>query len=77
VYGLTRENILAYFYTSDFYDPSSNNEIIRKQGVTLDKLSSMVGFEYSLDQEYTKEPHLFVINKMYRKSPREAELCEV
>ena len=77
VFGLTKENVLEYFYNSDFYDPHSNNEIIRSQGVSLTHLTSMVGFEYTLDQEYIKEPHLFVINKTFRKSPKDAELCEV
>eukprot|EP00597_Dinobryon_sp_UTEXLB2267_P018321 CAMPEP_0201103784 /NCGR_PEP_ID=MMETSP0812-20130820/32486_1 /ASSEMBLY_ACC=CAM_ASM_000668 /TAXON_ID=98059 /ORGANISM="Dinobryon sp., Strain UTEXLB2267" /LENGTH=149 /DNA_ID=CAMNT_0047362401 /DNA_START=77 /DNA_END=526 /DNA_ORIENTATION=+ len=37
----------------------------------------MTGVEYALDLEYSKEPHLFVINKVYRRSPKEVDLIEV
>lgn len=77
VFGLTKENALEYFYTSDFYDAKSNNEIIRSQGVSLGHLTTMIGVEYALDLEYSKEPHLFVINKVYRRSPKEVDLIEV
>jgi hypothetical protein len=76
-FGLCRDNVLEYFYTSEFYGPKSNNQIIRNQGVSIIHLSSMTGVEYSLDAENTKEPHLYVINKNIRRSPKEVDLCEV
>lgn len=77
VFGLNKENVLEYFYMSDFYDSRSNNEIIRNQGVSVSHLSNMTGMEYSVDHENTKEPHLFVINKNLRRSPRDVELSEI
>lgn len=76
-FGLFRVNALDYFYSSHFYDSDCNNEIIRNQGVSLDHLFNMIGWEYSLDEENIDEPHLFVIRKAYRKSPKTIEVAEV
>ena len=76
-FGLSKDNILEYFYTSDFYDTNCNNQIIRNQGVSLSNLLSMEGIEYTLDAECTKEPNLYVITKSLRKSPKESQLLQV
>ena len=70
-YGLSKVNVLDYFYSSPFFDISSNNQLIRTQGVTPDHLLTMVGMEYVLDQVNISEPNLFVIKMQFRKSPRE------
>lgn len=70
-YGLSRLNVLDYFYSSPFFDISSNNQMIRTQGVTPEHLLTMIGLEYVLDQVNISEPNLFVIKMQYRKSPRE------
>jgi mediator of RNA polymerase II transcription subunit 6 len=73
-YGLTRHNVLEYFYTSPFFDTSSNNQVIRIQGVDLAQhgaiLQSMTGIEYVLDDLNTAEPNLFVIREQRRRSRR-------
>ena len=79
-YGLTRHNVLEYFYTSPFFDTSSNNQVIRIQGVDLAQhesiLQSMTGIEYVLDDLNTAEPNLFVIREQRRRSrrPQDVEL---
>lgn len=70
-YGLSKVNVLDYFYSSPFFDITSNNQLIRTQGVTPDHLLTMVGLEYVLDQVNISEPNLFVIRMQFRKSPRE------
>lgn len=70
-YGLSKVNVLDYFYSSPFFDITSNNQLIRTQGVTPDHLLTMVGLEYVLDQLNISEPNLFVIRMQFRKSPRE------
>lgn len=70
-YGLSRVNVLDYFYSSPFFNTSSNNQLIRTQGVRPEHLISMVGIEYVLDEVNIFEPNLFVIRMQYRKSPRE------
>lgn len=75
-FGLSKDNILEYFYTSDFYDSNCNNQIIRNQGVSLSNLLSMEGIEYTLDTECTKEPYLYVITKNLRKNIKESQLLE-
>jgi hypothetical protein len=70
-YGLSKVNVLDYFYSSPFFDISSNNQLIRTQGVTPDHLLSMVGLEYVLDQVNISEPNLYVIKMQFRKSLRE------
>jgi mediator of RNA polymerase II transcription subunit 6 len=75
--GLFKYNALEYFYCSQFYDSDCNNQLIRNQGVSVDHLVSMVGWEYSLDEKHIAEPHLYVIRKAYRKSVKEIEVSEV
>ena len=70
-YGLSRVNVLDYFYSSPFFDLTSNNQLIRTQGVRPEHLVTMVGLEYVLDEINISEPNLFVIRMQYRKSPRE------
>ena len=76
-YGLSRVNVLDYFYSSPFFDLTSNNQLIRTQGVRPEHLVSMVGLEYVLDEINISEPNLFVIKMQYRKSPREISPREV
>ena len=76
-YGLSRVNVLDYFYSSPFFDLSSNNQLIRTKGVRPEHLVTMVGLEYTLDEVNISEPNLFVIKMQYRKSPREISLREI
>ena len=76
-FGLFSVNVLDYFYTSPFFDQSSNNQLIRTQGVAPEHLISMVGIEYVLDEHNISEPNLYVIKKQLRESPRKAELLEI
>ena len=76
-YGLSRVNVLDYFYSSPFFNTSSNNQLIRTQGVRSEHLVSMVGIEYVLDEINISEPNLFVIRMQYRKSPRETTPKEI
>jgi len=76
-YGLARINVLDYFYTSPFFDITSNNQLIRTQGVRPEHLLNMTGIEYSLDEINISEPNLFVIKMQLRKSPREAVLLDI
>jgi len=72
-FGLTKQTVMDYFYTSPFFNEKSNNQQIRLQGVEADRhqaiLSSMTGIEYSLDEMNTQEPNLFVIREQERMSP--------
>lgn len=76
-FNLRKENVLDYFSTSPFYDPSSNNQILNTQGISSDHLLGLTGLEYSVDLEHSKEPHLFVINKGNRRSPTFVDIIEV
>ena len=76
-FGVFRVNVLDYFYESPFFDPTSNNQLIRTQGVAPEHMISMTGMEYVLDELNMCEPHLYVIKKQRRESPRKAELLEV
>jgi len=73
-YGLTRHNVLEYFYTSPFFNTNSNNQVIRIQGVDLARhdaiLQSMTGIEYVIDDLNTAEPNLYVIREQRRRSRR-------
>lgn len=62
-FGLSKDNILEYFYASPFFDLSSNNQVVRTQGVGNDFLLGMVGVQYSAD---CVETDLFVIRKYWR-----------
>jgi hypothetical protein len=77
-YGLTKSNVLEYFYTSPFFNTNSNNQIIRIQGVEHAQretiLLSMTGVEYILDDLNTVEPNLFVIREQRRRSRRLADV---
>lgn len=76
-FGLRRETVMQYFYTSPFFDSSSNNSILQTQGIDLEHLKSMKGLEYALDDDVREEPVLFVIKKQFRHSPSSTELLEV
>ena len=76
-FGLSTENVLDYFYTSPFYEPSSNNEIIRTQGVSTAHLQQLTGLEYNVDISSSKEPHLYVIRKQLRRSKTNTETIDV
>jgi hypothetical protein len=79
-YGLSRDNVLDYFYLSPFYDLTSNNQTIRAQRVTTIYLLNLIGLEFILEsnnQLSLYEPTLFVIKKQYRKSSHHAEVLEV
>ena len=76
-FGLNSLNALDYFYSSPFYDPHCNNEIIRSQGLASTHLQALTGVEYALDLQSSKEPHLYVIKKQIRRSRNIAETLEV
>jgi hypothetical protein len=80
-FGLFRANALEYFYTSPFFDPNSNNQRLRTQGVHpeqhLSILQTMTGLEFVLDEHNTCEPNLFVFRKQNRWSPKRADLIDV
>jgi hypothetical protein len=80
-FGVNKMSALDYFYTSPFFDPSSNNQRIRVQGVEADRrdgiLTSMTGLEFMLDENLTKEPNLYVIRKQNRKGPLATDLIDV
>jgi hypothetical protein len=77
-YGLTRQNALEYFFTSPFFDISSNNQSIRIQGIDLSQhesiLRTMIGVEYILDDINTSEPNLYVIREQRRHSRRQGDV---
>jgi len=76
-FGLRPDNALEYFYTSPFYDSSSNNQTIRTQGVSLAHLLEMQGLEYALDTDLLADPSLFIIKKQRRKDKNNATLLDV
>jgi hypothetical protein len=77
-FGLSRQNVLDYFYISPFYDLNSNNQLLRAQRVDTSHLTSMIGLEFILDLNLlAHEPTLYVIKKQYRKSPHHVDTLEV
>ncbi|KAM7537968.1 hypothetical protein Aperf_G00000062112 [Anoplocephala perfoliata] len=68
---LNSSNILQYFchLSNPFYDRESNNEVVRMQGLGMDRLTSLLGIEFYL--YYCQEPTLFIIRKQDRLSPSE------
>ena len=75
-FGLTKENVLDYFALSPFYDPTSNNQSIRTQGVDKSHLLNMEGIEFALE-ETSYEPTLFIVKKLFRTSPRSSKVLEI
>jgi len=75
-FGLSSVNILDYFALSPFYDPMSNNEAIRTQGVNISHLVNMVGLEFASEKS-SYEPSFFIIKKQIRLSPKTAEILAV
>jgi hypothetical protein len=77
-FGLSKETILEYFYTSPFFDASSNNQAIRTQGVDIRFLLDMVGVQYAVDEANSaSQPSLFVIKKFWRQDSRTVNLLAV
>lgn len=76
-FGLRIDNVLDYFYTSPFYDPNCNNEIIRSQGLTSEHLQALQGPEYAVDINCSQPPHLFVIRKQIRRSKLNCDTVEI
>lgn len=76
-FGLQIDNVLEYFYTSPFYDPNCNNEIVRTQGLSSEHLQALVGTEYAVDIQSSQPPHLFVIRKQERRSKTITETLEI
>ncbi|CAI2174054.1 193_t:CDS:2 [Funneliformis geosporum] len=79
--GLTSENALEYFAESPFWDPQSNNEILKMQTKfnTLNSLpdqrppldiTKMIGVEFVIEQ--ANPPSFFLIKKWKRISETEA-----
>ncbi|ESO01526.1 hypothetical protein HELRODRAFT_100409 [Helobdella robusta] len=66
---LNHTNVLAYFSerTNPFYDKQCNNEIIKMQRLSPDKLQEMTGTEYIL--LHHQEPILYIIRQQNRQSP--------
>ncbi|KAJ1674196.1 Mediator of RNA polymerase II transcription subunit 6, partial [Spiromyces aspiralis] len=71
--GLRKENVLEYFSLSPFWDPNSNNAVVRMQTQFNElqredmDLRKMVGVEFML--AFHDEPIVFVIVKQNRASP--------
>ena len=76
-FGLSANNVLDYFYSCPFYSATSNNQILRAQGLPLSHLQNMVGVEYNLEPSLTQEPRLYVIFQQDRKSAQRAELVRI
>lgn len=80
-FGLFKQNALEYFYTSPFFDQTSNNQRVRMQGLHPDQhlsiLQTMTGLEYVLDELNTCEPNLFVFRKQTRWSPKRSDLIDI
>jgi len=85
-FGLRTDNVLDYFSMSPFYDRSSNNQVLKMQtnfneqlqsrGSDITKeLEKMVGIEYRIS--VAREPDLWAIQKLYRKSPSDVDLLAV
>ncbi|KAK9894389.1 MED6-domain-containing protein, partial [Cystobasidium minutum MCA 4210] len=78
--ALTPQSVLDYFAQSPFYDPTSNNAVLRMQtqysvaaGTAFneaEELKRFVGIEFAVT--YSEPPDLFIIEKRDRKSPTEA-----
>ncbi|KAJ1962308.1 Mediator of RNA polymerase II transcription subunit 6 [Dispira parvispora] len=73
--GLRPDNVLDYFSESPFWDPTSNNAVLKMQtqfnelqAAQLD-LKQMTGLEFAVVHE--RLPSLFVIRKQRRRSPTE------
>ncbi|KAK2954171.1 putative Mediator of RNA polymerase II transcription subunit 6 [Blattamonas nauphoetae] len=62
---LSPENVLDYFSNSPFYDRTCNNQKLKDQGLGIEALQSMTGFEYVLDSH---SDGIFVIMKRERLS---------
>jgi mediator of RNA polymerase II transcription subunit 6 len=73
MYGLNIQNALDYFSTSQFYDRTCNNEVLKMQTKFNNleqlnmELSRMVGVEYALT--HVQEPILYVVRKQNRLDP--------
>ncbi|KAJ2006626.1 Mediator of RNA polymerase II transcription subunit 6 [Coemansia thaxteri] len=70
---LRPDNVLEYFSQSPFWDPSSNNAVLKMQTQFNDlqhsfyDLKSMVGIEFAVTHQ--EPPTLFIITKFRRSSP--------
>jgi hypothetical protein len=64
--GLTRENILEYFYCSPFFDKRSCNQVLQAQRAGLDNLNTMIGIQYLIEPN-AHEPQLFIIREVLRE----------
>lgn len=76
-FGLHKGNVLDYFYTSPFFDVTSNNQQIRIQNLGVEFLIGMVGIEYVVDENNTFEPALFVIKKQKRLHATSVVLLDI
>jgi mediator of RNA polymerase II transcription subunit 6 len=76
-FGLSKDTVMEYFYTSPFFDSTSNNSIIRQQGMHLDHLRNMKGLEFIVDDDIKEEPILLVIRKQIRNTSTSVDLLEI
>ncbi|KAJ2157600.1 Mediator of RNA polymerase II transcription subunit 6 [Coemansia sp. RSA 552] len=71
--GLRPGNVLEYFSESPFWDPTSNNAVLKMQTQFNElqhasyDLKNMVGIEFAVTHQ--EPPTLFVITKFRRSSP--------
>ena len=75
--GLSRNNILEYFYSSPFFDSTSDNQVLRIQGVSPDNLIDMIGMQYIIDLQNLSEPDLFIIKQIKRKDKNTIDVLAV
>lgn len=79
---LNENNILDYFASSQFYDNSCTNEVLKMQtkfanlSELKQKLDQMIGIQYILDT-FNDERTLFIIKKLNRFSINDYEISNV
>src|SRR3989338_3623896 len=73
MYALNNDTVLDYFSFSPFYDRTSDNEVLKMQGLDSMKLLQMTGIQYTLARAAidpkNRDKSVFVVNKEQRLEP--------